>query len=265
MKKETGKIIVVIILIILIITIFGYFLTNKEERELIDLNFKNRTEKVKNFKYKDQFVLGWLQVQGTKIDLPIFTSTVSTLEQQSKINMDISYAWRNINYKLGENRLTIVGHNILNVSSNPIKNGEYLTDFEELMNYVYYEFAKENMYVKYTDEKGKEDIYIAYAVNFINSEEDYGYSINNKNSKELQKYINDVRTKSIYDYDIEVNENDELLTLMTCTRFFGINSNKKVFKIDYRKVRPNELSYKIKVTTNENYKKYCSHLVEKGI
>lgn len=266
MGKINKKIIFIVLILLILVGIvcFNIFNIDSEKLQLIDFSFDSRVEEISNFNYEDHFVLGWLQVQGTNIDLPIFTSTFSLLEEQGKKSIDFNYAWRNINYRNGENRLAIIGHNILNLSSKPLLGVDNLTDFEQLMSFVYYDFAKENMYAMYTKPNGDEDVYVVYAVSFINSYDDYGYSISYDDKDELDKYIDNAKENSIYDYQVDVNSDDDIISLLTCTRFFGL-SDRKVFKLDLRKVREDEKLYKYPVLKNENYTEVTEQINKESI
>ena len=218
--KSRKKIIVILVIFIIAIIFLDLSIkkitTKKADNQLMNLNFKSRVSELENFDSKDYSKIGWLQVQGTTIDLPILDFRSAT---DNSINY--SYAWLNSNYNTGENRQVINGHNILNVSSTPLINDENLTDFEPLM---------------------------AYAVGFYDYLYDSDYSYNDK--EKLTKYINDVRENSIYDYEIDVNSDDDLIVLKTCTRYFGA-TEKQSFTINARKLRKNEEIVKYKVTTNK--------------
>lgn len=232
--------------------------------EIMNVNFESRKDTMEKYNYNNYFTVGWLQVQGTNIDFPIFTPIVNMLEEEGEIEPDFSYGWRHINYKLGENRMVLSSHNILNVSSKPIKNSEMLSDFESLMTFVYYDFAKENQYIMYTDEHGNENMYVIYSIGFdsISKESYNSISYNDKNN--LNKYINNVKKNSIYNYSVDVSYKDDLISLVTCTRFFGLNGD-TLFRVDARKVRKNEKIYKNKVDKNDNYNEIDKKLSEESV
>ena len=257
MKSKIKKIIILLCLLLLIIIIFltSFMLKKKNNRKQeenyvekeIQLNFENRIDKLNSFDSGDYYKFGWLQIQGTNIDVPI-------LDSESSSNTDVidySYGWMSTSYVTGENRLVMMGHNIVNVSNKPMLPSENLQNFEALMAFSYYGFAKDNLYIKYTEDN-KEEIYLIYAVGFY----DYGYdnaeSFNNK--EDIDKYIKKVKKNSIYDYDIDVNSDDDIITIKTCTRYFGADE-KQQFVIDARKLRNNEKTIKYQVKTNKNYKK----------
>lgn len=242
-KKQmliTGSILVIVVLVVAVV----YFsIENSKFDKNITLNFQDRTEDSLEFKQGDFYTVGWIQVQGTNIDMAV-------LNGHDYSNGGISdYAWRSSEYDTDETREVINGHNIINVSSTPIRDMSMLNYFEGLMAFTYYDFAQDNLYISYTKE-GKEELYKIYAIGF------YDYAGNNdrsmSNPEQIKEYIASVRDNSIYDYDIEVDENDELITIKTCTRYFGA-FEKQLFVIDARKVRDDEKTEKYKVKKSKNF------------
>ena len=153
MKFKTRRIILLVSLILLII-ILGFlivFLINKKtddkfKSEPVTLNFESRVDKLETFDTGNFYKFGWLQIQGTHIDLPILHSQSADYID----DIDYSYGWLSSFYSDGENRLVMVGHNILNVSTEPMLPNENLTNFEELMAFTYYGFANNNLYIENT-------------------------------------------------------------------------------------------------------------------
>jgi len=239
--------ILIMIIVILLLSVVSTKLKNTfigKNREL-NLKFDNRIDDLNNFKYEDYSKVGWIQVQGTNIDYPVLDSKASVIEPSV-----LNYGWQSPYYFIGENREVILGHNILNVSNKPTVDMSKLSNFEGLMAFIYEDFAEENLYIKYTKD-GKEEIYKIYSVGFYNYNSDTAESFSDK--KLLEQYIEKVRKNSIYDYDIDVNSNDKLITVKTCTRYFGLYRNQEMW-VDARKVRDNEKIVKYKVVKNDNYK-----------
>ncbi len=255
MKFKLRRILLLIILFILcgILVFLGIRVFSSDNSsdtfvsEKIKLNFESRVDKLESFDSGSLYKFGWLQIQGTNIDVPIFDSS-----SFAKVDtLDYSYGWISQNYNSGENRPVLMGHNILNVSSEPMLPNNDLENFEELMAFSYYGFAKDNLYIQYTV-NGKDNIYLIYAAGFYDYTYDSAESMTDKN--EISKYIKDVKKNSIYNYDVDVNSSDEIITIKTCTRYFGADS-KQQFMIDARKVRDNEEIVKYQVTTNKNFDK----------
>lgn len=258
-KKNTTRNLIVIIVVVLVVGILiSLFMRNDiNKKDGLDkttfkskaatLTFKNRVEDLKNYAPEDSsvYVAGWLQVQGTNIDFPILDYT------SSDTSMKLDNGWRSWSYRTGENREVLLGHNIVNVSSMPIRDMEILNSFESLMAFVYDDFAQENEYISYT--KGnEEEIFKIYAVHFA----DYGTDDSESfmETEEVKQYIKNAREQSIYDYDIEVDETDRLITLKTCTRYFGPGEKQEIM-IDARKIRDDEKYETYEVKKNKNYQK----------
>ena len=244
-KKMVCSISLVLLIIVFITVCLVLKLNSKKNYKTIDLPFTSGVDKLEKFDGKGYYKIGWLQIQGTDIDLPIMESNYLDVEETSP-----SFAWRSSDYISGENREVLIGHNILNVSSTPMLPNEDLTDFEELLAFTYYDFAKDNLYLQYTKD-GKDEIYLIYAAGFYSYTENTVESTESK--KELDKYIKTAKEKSIYDYDVDVDSSDDLLELDTCTRYFGLNE-KQQFIIQARKLRKNEKIVKYGVEKNKNYK-----------
>lgn len=244
-KKRKLKIKFLIILLLVILVLFiGLFifykmLANKNVYYKVD----SRVKIAEKTKIEDSNTVGWIRVQGTNIDYPIIEET------DGAYYSGIDYIWRANVYVPNENRVAIYGHNILNVSSSPLINASGHKRFEPLMGFVYEDFAKENLYIQYTHD-GKDYLYKIYAVSFLYANEENGKSINDSN--EIEKYIKNARDNSIYDYDVDVNSDDNLISLITCTRYFGLNG-KTTFRVDAREVRKNENIKSYSVEINQNY------------
>jgi hypothetical protein len=61
-----------------------------------------------------------------------------------------------------------------------------------------------------------------------------------------------MKQDSIYDYDVDVNSDDNIISVITCTRFFGID-DKKDFRIVGRLVRDGEKLNNYSVKRNRKY------------
>lgn len=252
MKKKDKKkfIFFSLLLILLIFVIIIFFVTKNDIQKnnatpMMDLSFENRVSKLKSFSYDDGLsAIGWLQVQGTNIDLPIITYS------DDLNSNEFEYGWRSPGYLSNGNRTVLLGHNIINVSSEPIVSMDVLSNFEGLMAFVYEDFAQENLYISYTQGDDVE-IYKIYAAYFNDYDTDNLSSMTTES--DVKKFIDKVRDVSIYDYDVEVVESDKLLSLKTCTRYFGI-FEKQEFTVEARLVREGELLDKYEVKKNDNYK-----------
>lgn len=251
---------IIVILVVLITIITDKLIGDKAsiafKEEKITLDFKDRNENSISYQYEDYLTVGWLQVQGTNIDFPVLNSDVAGIG-----DVDINYLYRSSYYESGKNREVILGHNIINVSSNPIREMASLKDFEGLLVFTYDDFAKENLYISYTKD-GVTELYKIYAIGFYDyvSSDENGFDTD----EDIKNYIKKAKKESIYDYNVDVNENDKLISLKTCTRYFGLN-DRNAFIIDARKVRENEEIVKYEVKTNKNYSKLADGVSNEGL
>lgn len=216
----------------------------KVESRVKEIKQEQRQEK----KVTDYGTIAWLRVQGTNIDTPVIG-----YKQQSVINEidKDDFLWNNINKEKFYNQISISGHNILNLSADPLIGEKYFSRFEDLMAFVHYEFIEENKYIQYTVD-GKDYVYKIFGVFF---EKDYKldlYHEGNYTKKEAKEYLKKIEELNIYDFDVEVDENDSFITLTTCTRFFGYD-NKKQFVVVGRLLRDNEKINNYDVSKNKNY------------
>lgn len=197
--------------------------------------------------YKEKIV-GWLKVQGTNIDYPV----IYNADELDLNSVNYDFSWTNDNSKKLGNRELILGHNILNVSKNPLITDPNHSRFEQLMSFIYSDFAKENEYIQYTKD-GKNHIYKIFAVGFIDDDK-LSYYGKNYNKEKLREYINISKKNSFYNYDVDVNSSDDILSLVTCTRFYGIGGNIN-FRVDARKLRKNEPIRQYKLAESTKYDK----------
>lgn len=250
MKKSKKKIVpqnilglvVLLVGLIIIILIISSFIFQKDYYEVA-----SRVENVKTATNANNYeTVGWIKVQGTKIDYPvIYTENVNELR-----NIVESFSWILNKPKSLPDRTVLFGHNMRNISSKPLIADSEHERFEQLASFVYYDFAKENKYIQYTF-NGKDYLYKIYSVSIEDIETDY---LSEEKTKDyLQKYIKNALKNSFYNYQVDVNENDKLLTLSTCTK---VNPDLEThsLRIDARLVRDNEKINDYEVVKNDTYK-----------
>lgn len=256
-KNSTITMISTIIIVSIIIMVPLYLLSSILDKSK-EFKVESRADQINIYKekMKNYDVIGWLRVQGTNIDYPIIHD--NGLNNISEIIED--FVWQREKTDKLQERTVILGHNIKNVSSNPLITNKNHTRFEQLMSFVYYDFAKENQFIQYT-KNGKEYIFQIFSVSFID-EKDL-IQTGNLTEEEKKNYIKKSLEDSYYKYDIEVNESDKLITLITCTRFFGGTTSYR-FKIDGKLLNKEESKEKVDVKENKNYKE-IENIMKGGI
>lgn len=251
-KNKTFKNLFIIILIFLFILLLLFYLFRKMnfKRILFPIyKIEDRTSSVDKAKkkYNNEKVVGWIKVQGTNIDYPIIEYSDTMMETFKSDG----YVWVNVSPKNQDNFLTILGHNIRNVSSQPLVGDKTMNQFEQLMSFIYYDFSKENKYIQYTL-NGKNRLYQIFSVSLIDKD-DVDSSITSYTNKDLKKYIEESQKNSYFDFDIDidVSDSDKIISLVTCTRFNGRSDLQ--FRVDAKLVKKNK-GYDYDITENSNYK-----------
>lgn len=238
-----GTIIILLLLIVSFLYLISILLPVTKEYEI-----EPRSEQINIYKEKmNQYdVDGWLKVQGTNIDYPV-------IHDNGKIdinNLVDDFVWELEKTEELLPRTVILGHNIRNVSSRPLITDSTHTRFEQLMSFIYDDFAKENQYIQYT-KNGHDYIYQIFSITFI--EEGNLILTGYLTKEELKEYIDKSLKDSYFKYDIEVDENDNIITLITCTRFFEGTTSYR-FKIDGKLLKKDEKAINTEVTVKDNYK-----------
>lgn len=231
--------------IAVIITIICIAISNIESYKI-----EPRADRIESYekllKEKDDSysVDGWLRVQGTNIDYPVVFIS-DTFDESIGIG---DYVWSIESEDKLLNRTVILGHNIRNVSQTPLITNKDHTRFEQLLSFIYYDFAKDNQFIQYT-KNGKNYIYQIFAVSLI---DEYDLPLSGSMSaKDQKKYIEDSIKNSYFKYDVDVKSDDKIISLITCTRFYG--ETKYRFKIDGKLLADNEKTKLRKVSKNKSY------------
>ena len=247
-KKNRNKnivIIIVLILFLLLLVVVGKLYTSIRSYKI-----ESRIETLEKFK-KDNpnyDTVGWLKVEGTDIDYPVITEA-DAIEYNDG---DIQFLWQ-----VGEmdklNRVnSILGHNVMNLSKTPLIKEKGHVRFEQLMSFTYLDFAKRYEYIQFTID-GKDYIFKIFGVSYIDKNEVSTYNNPNDGDEYVKQIIDQAKKYSIFDYNVDVNEKDTLISLITCTRMFD-QYDKGNFRVDARLVRKGEKAFHYTVEKNKNFK-----------
>ena len=253
-KRQLARLVLACLAFILVISIpigLIVFFTNNADGatfKTVDRVKHIKKEKKKEKDAKGYATIGWLRVQGTNIDAPIIK--YDSMEGMEEVNKD-DFLWNEYPVEKIQKRVNIQGHNILNLSAKPEVGLDYFTRFENLMSFVYIDFAKENQYIQYTVD-GKNYLYQIFAVYF---DEVYNLDLYNPNEysdEEVEAFIQRSLDKSLYKYDVEVNKDEKVISLITCTRMYG--NDKKQFLVVGKMIDSDSKTTNYKVKENSNYK-----------
>lgn len=212
---------------------------------------EDRQKEIKKEQKKDEEgieTVAWLRVQGTMIDTPIVAyeegKDLSYLDKED-------FLWTEAKTAEYKNQIKIMGHNILNLSATPEIGVNYFTKFEDLMAFTYEDFVKENKYIQYSI-GDKEYVYKVFAVLYDKSYNLDLYNTDNYSTEEMADYIELVESKSLYDFDIDVDASDDIISLVTCSRLYGVDQ-KRQFVVVGRLLRDNENMTNYSFETTEKY------------
>ena len=244
MKKR-----VLIIFSIVVFIIVAFLVYYKFSFKVSDFTILDETEKIDAAKEYGDEVVGWLRVEGTNIDLPLIRAD----EDTDVLKRDYDFAWTNSFPDGTGNRPAYISHNIRNVSRNPIVGDDTMVRFEQLMSFIYPDFIDENQFIEFTDSEGNTDLYRIYAVALLKDDQNASFS-DTYTDAEQKRYLKKAKRESMYDIDVDVDEKDLMLTLFTCTRFYGEDTSYS-FRVDARKLRDGERKVYAKIKTNANYEK----------
>ena len=212
---------------------------------------EDRQKEIKKEQKKDEEgieTVAWLRVQGTMIDTPIVAyeegKDLSYLDKED-------FLWTEAKTAEYKNQIKIMGHNILNLSATPEIGVNYFTKFEDLMAFTYEDFVKENKYIQYSI-GDKEYVYKVFAVLYDKSYNLDLYNTDNYSTEEMADCIELVESKSLYDFDIDVDASDDIISLVTCSRLYGVDQ-KRQFVVVGRLLRNNEKMTNYSFETTEKY------------
>ena len=266
-RKKTKKVIlpekniilcILIILLVILVFLFGFYIFKTIKSKNSDgFVVESRTENIKNSPDKSNLTIktvGWLRIQGTNIDYPVYFS----LSYNFQYLADEDFTWTYGDFDSLNNIVYISGHNIKNLSQHPLIADEKHSRFEQLMSFTYYDFAKENQFIQYTF-NGKDYVYRIFSVSYVPAVDIDSYNNISYSKENLKLYIDDVSDASMFKYDVDVNENDKLISLDTCTRMMG-NHSTYHFRVVGRLLREDESITNATVTEKSNYEEIKTKL-----
>lgn len=171
-----------------------------------------------SLKEKNPDTVAWVKVDNTNIDFPVVKSADNNYYLKRNFNRQSNGAgWIYADYRTSFDELSqntvIYGHNRRNGTM--FSNMNLLLDnewFEDENNTKFYFSTASNNYVA--------KIFSIYSM----KERNVFVSESFSSDEEFENYINEIKELSNYDFDIEVNPSDNIITLCTC----GNNTNYRI-------------------------------------
>lgn len=156
-------------------------------------------------------LIGWIRVEGTSIDYPVMQSP-SNPDYYLKHSFEKTWSDYGVPYVDGactvgvSNNLTIYGHNM--------KNGSM---FHDLVGYTSKAFYEEHPVIIFdtVDSPGKYQVIAAFRYN--TNKESFFYNDHcDMDEAEFAEYVENCKSRSLYDTGLSAEYGDQLITLSTC-------------------------------------------------
>lgn len=180
---------------------------NKEVEKSEENSYKVDFDTLKNV---NSDTIAFLKVNGTQIEYPIVKTTNNEYYLKhsfDKKNNAAGWIFADYQNKFDgyDKNIVIYGHNR--------KNGTMFSTLKNVLNKNWYE-NEENLKIQLITEDDY-FIYEVFSVYKIKKEE-YYLQTNFKNDETYLRFIETLKKRSIKNFDIDVNEQDQILTLSTC-------------------------------------------------
>ena len=189
---------------------------NATDTKDIETNNNSNSLPIKNnyiysLKEINSDVVAWLKVNNTNIDYPI----VQTLDNEYYLKYNLyrekdSNGWLFMDY---DNNTTKIDDNIIIYGHNRYLNGVMFGTLNKTL-YKNWYTNKENQIIKFDTLYGSYQ-YKVFSIYIIPTTSDY-LETNFDNSKDKINFLNMLKDRSIYDFNITLNENSKIITLSTC-------------------------------------------------
>ena len=182
----------------------SYITVDNEEQE------NEYSDKIKRLKEINSDTIAWLKVKGTTIEYPVVKS--SDNEFYLSHSFDKSYnkaGWifadfRN-SFDDNDDNLIIYGHNMMD--------GSMFNSLKMVIKSEWYENEDNHLILLMTE--NKQNVYKVFSTYKI-SAQDYETITKYESKENFKTYLNFIKKKSIFNYNTDVNEEDQILTLSTC-------------------------------------------------
>ena len=228
MKKEKGNnknILMILITIISIALIFvssyriiNWYLDIKESEkvkekanEYVEQKYDTYTIDFEELKKQNKDTVAYLKVNNTKIDYVVVkgedNSYYLSHDFERKYNI-AGWVFATYQNKMDgtDRNIVIFGHNM--------RDGSMFGTMKKVLNKDWYN-DKSNLTIKLTTKDGTFD-YKVFSIYQIKPEE---YYINTEfdGDEEYEEFLKTIKNRSIKDFELDINKNDKILTLSTCS------------------------------------------------
>lgn len=218
MENKKKKILIITILLILIISIIYLVYPKKEQKIDVDIernnnitnpiNYKEEIDKLKQ-QYNNNDIVGILSFENTDYTSPIMQGLDNDYYLNHTPDKKENYMGSiYLDYRVdidSSKKLLIFGHNSSNVDM----------PFKILENYYDEEYYHNHKHIYITTNTTKKE-YEIFSVHIETTDFTY-MNINFTNDEEYLNHINKLKEKSMYNSNLELTKDDEILLMQTCS------------------------------------------------
>ena len=212
--KILNKIVNIVLILIIFICIYNISEKLIEYNKADNSYEKIRVEKEEENLYdKYEDYRGWIKIDNTNINYPIVQGKDNSFYLDNDINKNYlssgSIFMNYLNHGFNDENTVLFGHHMRNK-----------TMFAQLKKYKEKEFFYGNNDIVIEVENGKVLKYKVFSAYVTDSKDNY-IKTNFDDKDQYKEFLEDIKNKSQYKLDIDVNENDKIITLSTCSYEFN--------------------------------------------
>jgi sortase B len=156
--------------------------------------------------------VGWVKIDGTTIDLPV----VQGEDNQYYLKHAYSGVYSASGTIFMDFRNDIQDDNNILVYGHTIRANNMFADLNHYVNKAsgqeYYQEHKELQF----NSLYQDSIYDIFAIYIVDLNQEAYYLFPNYEEDEFDTYLDDIRRRSLVESDLQVNQTDQMLTLVTC-------------------------------------------------
>lgn len=212
--KILNKIVNIVLILIIFICIYNISEKLIEYNKAHNSYEKIRVEKEEENLYdKYEDYRGWIKIDNTNINYPIVQGKDNSFYLDKDINKNYlssgSIFMNYLNHGFNDENTVLFGHHMRNK-----------TMFAQLKKYKEKEFFYGDNDIVIEVENDKVLKYKVFSAYVTDSKDNY-IKTNFDDKDQYKEFLEDIKNKSQYKSDIDVNENDKIITLSTCSYEFN--------------------------------------------
>ena len=185
----------------------------KADKSYEQIRLEKENENNNNLFNKYEDYRGWIKVDNTNIDYSIVQGKDNSFYLDKDINKNYlssgSIFMNYLNNGFNDENTILFGHHMRNK-----------TMFAQLEKYKEKEFFQNDNDIKIEVENDKVLTYKVFSVYVTDANDNY-IKTNFDNKSEYKEFLDKIKNKSIYKSYINVDENDKIITLSTCSYEFN--------------------------------------------